>query len=347
VLWIRNTVDDAQGTYEELRQSDDGRTPVALLHSRFPLYVREQLENEWMEKLGKNAENRPAGCVLVATQVAEQSVDIDADLLITDLAPTDMLLQRLGRLWRHDRSSRPLEQAECWLQMPDAADDFWRGAGKDELRAAFGKSARVYAPYVLLRSLIQWRSRRHIALPSDIRTVLERTYEDARADDPPAWAELRAELENHNRKMAALAMSATAVWAQPDLADEEGVQTRYNSYPSAELLLIRGIDRLDKHSERVVLLNGETVTVHDREWSFATAKAMHWNLVRVPRWAAEAGFGTVSRGVANHVSQRAAVGVVQDGAVFWPGQTKATRLTYYPDRGIVIDRKGRADEPHD
>ena len=56
-----------------------------------------------MNRLGKDSTNRPNGCILVSTQVAEQSVDIDADLLITDLAPTDMLLQRLGRLWRHDR----------------------------------------------------------------------------------------------------------------------------------------------------------------------------------------------------------------------------------------------------
>ena len=59
--------------------------------------------------------NRPDGCVLLATQVVEQSVDIDADFMISDLAPTDMLLQRLGRLWRHDRPKRPAEGPELGI----------------------------------------------------------------------------------------------------------------------------------------------------------------------------------------------------------------------------------------
>jgi CRISPR-associated endonuclease/helicase Cas3 len=101
LLWIRNTVDEAQETYRALQSANcqDGPS-IVLLHSRFPFFRREQLENDWMNQLGKDASNRPNGCILVSTQVAEQSVDIDADLLITDIAPTDMLLQRIGRLWR-------------------------------------------------------------------------------------------------------------------------------------------------------------------------------------------------------------------------------------------------------
>src|SRR6185503_15806410 len=98
-------------------------------------------------------------CVLVATQVVEQSVDIDADFLLTDLAPTDMLLQRIGRLWRHQ--GRP----EMAAQRPAAAkDEVWvnhstlqPGGDADALKQALGKSARVYAPYVLLRSLAEWQ----------------------------------------------------------------------------------------------------------------------------------------------------------------------------------------------
>lgn len=108
MLWIRNTVDEAQQTYRQLRGARcEGKPAIALLHARFPFFRRERLEDEWMTRLGKDASDRPSGCVLVSTQVAEQSVDIDSDLLITDLAPTDMMLQRLSRLWRHARPSRP------------------------------------------------------------------------------------------------------------------------------------------------------------------------------------------------------------------------------------------------
>src|SRR5438876_80807 len=91
VLWIRNTVDDAQETYRRLMAANyEGGPEIALLHSRFPFFRREELEAHWIEALGKDFTKRPAhGCVLVSTQVAEQSVDIDADLLITDLAPTE------------------------------------------------------------------------------------------------------------------------------------------------------------------------------------------------------------------------------------------------------------------
>ena len=107
VLWICDTVASAQTSFEPMRVfAADGTFDIGLLHSRFPFYRREELENHWMERLGKG-ERRGGGCILVSTQIVEQSVDLDADLMISELAPTDMLLQRLGRLWRHKRQNRP------------------------------------------------------------------------------------------------------------------------------------------------------------------------------------------------------------------------------------------------
>src|SRR5881397_261227 len=179
----------------------EGGPEIALLHSRFPFFRREELEAHWIEALGKDFTKRPAhGCVLVSTQVAEQSVDIDADLLITDLAPTDMVLQRQRRLWRHERAQRPCSEPEIWIQMLPLAEKVFGNANEKELREAFGKSARVYAPYVLLRSLEQWRVRNAIMLPGDIRPILEATYADPSPDEPMTWRQLREQLEEQKRK---------------------------------------------------------------------------------------------------------------------------------------------------
>ena len=341
VLWIRNTVDEAQETYRALQSANyQGGPPVALLHSRFPFFRREELEADWMKRLGKDSTNRPAGCVLVSTQVAEQSVDIDADLLITDLAPTDMLLQRIGRLWRHERGSRPCPQPEVWIQMPTLDEGELSTATEKDLRQALGKSARVYAPYVLLRSLQQWCKRVSITLPAEIRPILEATYDDPSVTEPPAWQELREQLEKQKEKMAGQAVNATTIWYNPALPDEEGIQTRYGTYPMAHLLLARQITRQDVHTVRLDLLNGETVTTSDRDWNFDAAKAIHRNLTRVPRWALSAFLPNPPGWLANHVHQPTALGLLQaDGGIRAMNTDAYMGLTYHPDQGIIIHRE--------
>lgn len=242
-LWVRNTVREAQETFRLLRsQSREGGPAVALLHSRFPLFRREELEAQWLRRLGKDPSDRPAGCVLVATQVVEQSVDIDADFLVTDLAPADMLLQRLGRLWRHERARPDGASGEFTIYLPAAlaALDLQQ-ADAAALKAALGPSARVYAPDVLLRSLEIWRGRTGITLPTEIRALLESTYREGE-DDPPGWRDLRNEREQSKIRLRQLALNSTNVWNQPALSDEEGVQTRINSRPAVPLLLASEIE---------------------------------------------------------------------------------------------------------
>lgn len=348
LLWIRNTVDEAQETYRALQSANfQGGPSIALLHSRFPFFRREQIENDWMNRLGKDSTNRPTGCVLVSTQVAEQSVDIDADLLITDLAPTDMLLQRLGRLWRHDRLTRPCPQPEIWIQMPHPDDAALHDACEKELRKALGKSSRVYAPYILLRSVQQWRGRATVKLPGDIRPILEATYADPTAAEPPAWQELREQLEKQKDKMARQALNATTIWNNPALPDEEGVQTRFSTYPMAQLLLATEITPLDARSVRLDLLNGDTVTAGDRDWNFDAAKAMHRNLVRVPRWAVAGGLAKPPGWLTNHVAQPTVVGLLQsDGDIRWCGDEQQTGLSYHADQGIIINHGRAPHAPH-
>jgi CRISPR-associated endonuclease/helicase Cas3 len=340
VLWIRNTVDEAQETFGQLKSANhEGGPEIALLHSRFPQFRREELENDWMERLGKDGTRRPQnGCVLVSTQVAEQSVDIDADLLITDLSPTDMLLQRIGRLWRHERP-RPCGRAEVWIRPITLTDEQLGFASAKELQLALGKSARVYAPYVLLRSWQQWQHRKMITLPGDIRAILEATYTEPGAGEPPAWRELREDLERKKVVLSAKAINATKVWFQPSLADEEGVQTRFSAYPTASLLVARIIETLDAVSTRLTLLNGDTATVSERNWNIEAARALHRNLVPMPRWVVRAALGTAPGWLRLHIAQATAIGLLQPDStiVYWRSDIESG-LSYCPERGILISR---------
>ena len=284
VLWICNTVDRALATYRAVcGERREGDPPVGLLHSRFPFYRRQELEEDWMLKLGKDRRHRPKGCLLVSTQIVEQSVDLDADLLITELAPTDMLFQRLGRLWRHHKPEdppRPRTQPEVWIIQELATLETLRNEqDKQVLCKTFGKKARVYAPYVLLRTLEQWHDKGQVHLPADIRPWLEATYQARPEEERPAWKQLLAELNDKHRKHVGQAETAQNVWNLPALKDEEGIGTRLNVCATLPLILTKSVDQ-----ETVVLLNGTSVPVQSVRFDYQTAKALHRNLVKAPAW---------------------------------------------------------------
>ena len=282
VLWINNTIDSAQESYRAvLAERTEGAGDVGLLHSRFPVYRREELEDEWMEKLGKNG-NRPNGCVLVATQVVEQSVDIDADFMISDLAPTDMILQRAGRLWRHSERERPCDRAELYIVCPDLTGIEDTGVLMDTL----DKSAKVYAPYILWQSYQVWKDRETVKLPNDIRGLLEATYVQP-DDKTPEWiACLYEKLKLEREKLRSKALGSTAE-AMPTLEDDENAVTRYSTYPQVPALLIKSLDSAGRKAT-LTLADGSTqVVAETNERNFKIAVALHKNLVNVPRYWVE------------------------------------------------------------
>ncbi len=131
VLVVRNTVPAAIATVQAVEALAQERSLDVLFkvngvstlhHSRFSRADRPLLDAQVQAQMGKERMPRPgdAGLVIVGTQTLEQSLDIDADLLITDLCPMDVLLQRLGRLHRHHRAQRPagFEQARAWVLTP-------------------------------------------------------------------------------------------------------------------------------------------------------------------------------------------------------------------------------------
>lgn len=107
VCWVRNTVGDAIKTYRLLaRQGWLDYDRLSLFHSRFAMIDRQRIESETLTFFGKKSTaDMRRGRVLIATQVVEQSLDLDFDLMISDLAPIDLIIQRVGREHRHIRDA--------------------------------------------------------------------------------------------------------------------------------------------------------------------------------------------------------------------------------------------------
>jgi CRISPR-associated endonuclease/helicase Cas3 len=344
VLWICNTVARAQEVYRNLKSlAREGGPMLGLLHSRFPLSEREKREEHWMKALGREGP-RPGGCILVATQVVEQSVDVDADLLITDLAPIDMLLQRMGRLWRHERKSRPATQPEVWIETPCHPSIFEHGTS-EEIRSALGPGARVYAPYILLRTYKVLQGKGSLSVPDEIREILEGTYSEPENGEPSGWEALFRELQSQRDKLQRLAWNASSIWDRPALDDEE-VQTRYSSVAMGHLLPVKKfID--GGRSDEVELMSGQVIGMDARSWDFETAKAVHRHLIRAPWHALREGACNAPPSLKRY-ADRAAVAIHDaDGKLIWHHNGEFSGLTYHNELGLCIAQNQTRREPRE
>jgi CRISPR-associated endonuclease/helicase Cas3 len=183
--WITNTIAQAQALYGALRRLAPSDLPLDLIHSRFPLAQRKQIEGRIIERYGKNSADRRRG-IVVGTQVLEQSLDLDFDLMVSDLAPIDLLLQRAGRLHRHARPGRPVAEARLWINLSRQADG----------SADLGVNTYIYAEYILRRTLQTLDGRAKLNLPDDYRPLIEAVYVEGEPTDAslrPSWETYQAE----------------------------------------------------------------------------------------------------------------------------------------------------------
>lgn len=329
VLWICNTVGAAQQLFRLLKEMSQSEFLVGLVHSRFPYWRRDQLENEWMVRFGKDGYFR-CPSILVSTQVVEQSVDLDADLLITELAPTDMLLQRLGRLWRHSRKHRPVNSPRICIIEEDESLEQLRCMESAKIMKVLGQKAKVYAPFVLLRTLELWKAQSgKVTIPSQIRQLIEETYKDR--DEPLSWQKLYEEWFGTDSAKELIALRNSNIW-QVALDDREGVQTRINEMPTVSLALCRSID-----SQQAVFIDGTKGILGGEEFCFLTAQAIHRNLVKVPRYCFESVKPELA--FATYLYGEQSAGVVSDGGrVAVHGLKSGFNLSYTDELGLVVGK---------
>lgn len=166
------------GTAQELARTLRSMTslPVSLFHARYCYNHRQEKELYAIECFGPKG-NRSAGRILVATQVVEQSLDLDFDWLITQLCPVDLLFQRMGRLHRHNRLKRPsgYEMPRCTVLLPHGDD--------------YGLHGKIYG-----NTRVLWRTEKRllsapdgkITFPQAYRDWIESVYQtEAWNDEPP------------------------------------------------------------------------------------------------------------------------------------------------------------------
>lgn len=204
---LMNTVSAAQEVYRVLQERCPADVRLSLFHARFKAGDRERLENEALLHFDKRSSfeqeetsrlTRPTKAVLIATQVVEQSLDIDFDVMISQLAPIDLLLQRSGRVHRH-RRERPRRHSRPRLlvALPD--------------EGAWGPSGRVYHPLFLMKTAALLRKKSTWRCPHDFRELIESVYTDGseieRELDPAelekaqeAYRQIQAEHEHEGKK---------------------------------------------------------------------------------------------------------------------------------------------------
>ena len=184
-LVVRNTVRRAQETYELLRETFG--EDVGLNHARFTIGDRLAKDADLLRRFGppRSRPDRPHRAVVVATQVVEQSLDVDFDLLVSDLAPIDLVLQRMGRLHRHNRPRPPrLATPTCYIDyLPSTTSD--DPAVEPGAKAIYGEQDMLMSAAALDRVL---DGPGVVTVPDDVHDLIEAVY-GADAPVPPRWQE--------------------------------------------------------------------------------------------------------------------------------------------------------------
>ena len=305
---VCNLVADAQQLHHQITRHCKTYKldiPVDLFHARFCFQDRQSHEAGVIKNYGKNAD-RKRGRILVATQVIEQSLDLDFDWLITQICPVDLLFQRLGRLHRHPRKNRPrpFDQPNAVVLAPKTID--------------FGLHEYVYAT-----SRFLWRTRellecQRIRFPAAYRDWIEKVYEDNPWPDEPEevtksheeyWGKCRAANQAANR------ISGTDYRPFPDTDGKVTLMTRDGDM-NLNLLLVQD-------APGTVLLNGDVIEELE-DWK--QNEALQLNTVPVPAsW----------KGMLPKEDEYDLIRLpMRQVNSHWHWQQGNVRLAYHPDRGL-------------
>lgn len=283
---IVNTVKRAQCLARELA-CVFGQENISVLHSSFLAPHRREKEKQLLNEIGKNA-NRPKLRIVIGTQVLEQSLDIDTDVLFTDIAPMDLLLQRIGRLHRHMETNRPenLKEPVVYVMGIQNLAEFEEGTRK------------IYGDYLLIRTQLALPEK--LVLPEDISRLVQKVYREEEKENseeeldiPLSIREKYEEVKIENKlKIKAKEKNANAFrlkrpyepeensligWLKDNLpgdTEETGLAKVRDGTDSIEVILV-------KRKEEELYLLDDTTNISG-ELTSALAKKISQQTIRLP-----------------------------------------------------------------
>lgn len=239
---ICDTVGFAQETYESLKASFDNSYRIVLLHSRYLPENRNKLESQVLDLVGKKSTDRDK-VIIIGTQVLEQSLDIDFDIIISEKCPIDMLLQRIGRLHRHQRNNRPEmhKQPICFI-LQGAETEF--------------RAKRIYDEYIIEKTDKCLSDNMIITIPDDIRILTESVYDLSQDED----TETKRKYESKKNELRSKAEAYRLSEVQD--CDFKGLLTMENKGSGGVRIGINSVDviLLKVSGEHYVTFSG--VTIH-------------------------------------------------------------------------------------
>jgi len=252
VCWIRNTVKEARKSYQDCLDGGLDANRTSLFHSRFAMCDRQKIEENILNWFGKDStEDDRKAQVLIATQVVEQSLDLDFDVLITDIAPIDLVIQRAGRLRRHVRDNKgnrlPYKDAKdqrgpavLYLYTPEPKED----VTADWLKKDHAGTQAVY-PHVgqLWLTAKKLLENSGFSMPEDARSLIETVYSGEEtypeALEEASW---NAEGEQASKKsladMNALKLNKGYTYASGDWGEETKIPTRLSEQETVSVALV-------------------------------------------------------------------------------------------------------------
>ncbi|WP_280541118.1 CRISPR-associated helicase Cas3' [Chromohalobacter sp. 11-W] len=246
IVWVRNTVDDAIRAWQAIRDIHPDPERCLLFHARFAMVDRRRIESDVIERFGKTSTpSIRRGQVLITTQVFQESLDCDADRMISDIAPVDLLIQRAGRLQRHQRGERQpprlLVLAPEWEESPKAD---WLSQAHRGTQAVYQDTSLIWLTQRVLRELGA------IEMPGAARELIERVYACSIDEIPEALEQARLERSGMNKMAGSMATHNTLDLQEgyrlnedfDQWQEEHDVGTRLSDESSVNVVLLKRQD---------------------------------------------------------------------------------------------------------